>query len=118
MLAQILAEKFRRTKYENVLQWRLTCKVPLSNETVSKILLRGIEPSVTTFIIMAHYLQVPTEEIAAACKAAGDEVFCELLAPTTLDPQDLAVVKKINRLNDRSKKAVLDMIEAFSACEV
>lgn len=117
MLAKILQEKFRRANYENALQWKLTAKVPLSNETVSKILLRDIEPSVTTFIIMAYYLQVPVEEIAAACKAAGDTVFCELLAPTNLDPQDLALVKRINSLSVKGKKAVLDMIDALGSCE-
>lgn len=48
--------------------------------TCTKVINTDHEPSIEVFIVMAYHLEIPAKEIAAACKASGeDHVFWKLL---------------------------------------
>jgi hypothetical protein len=114
MLSEILAAKFRRSKYSTVKEFWSSSKCKLSEETVSRVIGRGHEPGIPTFIIIAYHLGIPTKYIAAACKEAGDTAFCNLLDPpesAKRAAEEQVVVDKFARIPEAKKKFVLDLLE-------
>lgn len=111
MLSKILTEKFKMSTYLNVKDWKNSTRCPLSTETVSKVLSRGIEPGIPTFITMAYHLGIAPAEIAAACKNAGDTVFYRLIASIDLDNDDKKIVELIHGLPAQKKKLIIEVIK-------
>jgi hypothetical protein len=111
MLSQILTDAYRRSKFHNVQEWKQETKCQLSTETVSKVLLRGVEPSIPTFITMAWYLEMPAGEIAAACKAAGDNVFCKLIGPSDIAPSDRLIMELAAKIPEDKKNLAIQLLK-------
>lgn len=114
MLSEILADAFRKSTYTNVKEWRDRTDCRLSTETVSKVLLRGVEPGIPTFVTMAYHLGITPAEIAEACKAAGDTVFWKLIKPTTMKASEEEMLTLAKELPDDKFKAVIEFIKAMS----
>lgn len=114
MFSKLLKEKFQMSTHRDVKAWKDSTRCPLSNETVSKVLLRGFEPSVPTFITMAYYLGFTPSEIAAACKASGDTLYYRLIAPLELDDTDREILDLTRELSDGKKKLVIELLKSMS----
>lgn len=111
MLAKVLADKFRRTHYHNIKEWQTEHKVELSPETVYKVILRGIEPSVPTFITMAYHLGLTPKEISESCKKAGDDIFWRLISPLDMSSEDLSIVNLIHELKPDQKRLAVNLLK-------
>jgi hypothetical protein len=112
-LSKLLAAKFKKSEFATIRDWRRATNIALSDETLSKVVLRGIEPGVPAFIAMADSLGVPPDEIAAACKDAGDNVLSRLIARPDVDAEDLADLKLLAAIPAKKKKAARDMLKAL-----
>lgn len=113
MLSELLAEKFKNSRYNTVKDWKTDTRCELSTETVSKVLLRGVEPGIPTFIIMAYRLGFTPVEISNACKAAGDTTFYKLIAPIDLEAEDKEIIKQLRALPHEKKKLVMDLLNTL-----
>jgi len=114
MLSEKLTNKFKMSQYSNVLEWKNATRCDLSTETVSKVIIRGHEPSIPTFITMAYHLNFTPAEISAACKEAGDTIFYKLIAPLDLDTDDKRIIKLIHDLSPEKKKLILEVIKQMA----
>jgi len=112
-LSEVLVAQFKKSSYSNVKDWKDSTKVPLSTETVSKVLLRSWDPGIATFITMAYHLGLAPLEIAAACKQAGDTVFYKLINPVDISSEDRIVLDLLSRLPASKKAAIITMIKAM-----
>ena len=116
-LNEILAAKFRRTKYSTVKEFWMNsgCKAQLSEETVSRVIgPRAHEPGVPTFVVMAYFLGMPAKDIAKACRQAGDVAFANLLDPPEAAKraeEEQAVLDAFARVPEHKKKFALDLLE-------
>jgi len=115
MLSEILASAFRKSAYTDVTDWKNSTKCPLATETVSKVIHRGKEPSIPTFIVMAYYLGMTPTEIAMSCKESKEEIYCpvfsKLIMPLDLDVDDKNAIGAIKKLSAEKKKLALELID-------
>lgn len=114
MLSQILTEKYKMSSYQNIKEFKVSSKCPVSGQTINQVLGHGQEPSVPTFITIAYYLDMPAHEISAACKAAGDDVFHRLIPSVKMNEIDRLstdIMELIQNLSTEKKQLVLNLIK-------
>jgi len=111
MLAEILTEKFKASRYSDVKEWFHATKCPLSYYNCTLVLHQGKEPTIKTFITMAHLLGFTPAEISAICKDAGDKTFWKLIGLTSEFTEDeKEIVARIRKLNDPKMKLLKDLL--------
>jgi hypothetical protein len=110
MLHEILQAQFRRGKWANVKSFHRQSMCELAEETVSRVIGRNFEPGIPTFIVIAYHLGMKPQEIAAACKKAGDKVYWRLMAPDEKDTGERELLDGFSRLDEAKKSLVLDLI--------
>lgn len=101
-LSDKIKNKFKMSSFQTVKDFQQTSKCPLSLETLTAVINRGKEPSIPAFIQMAYCLGISPDEIAAACKAAGDDIFWRLI-----QTEGDHVLDKIKRMDDIAKKKMI-----------
>jgi len=111
MLQEIIARKFRETKYANVKDWWSESKCPLSVEMCTQVIFRGREPSLPAAIQMLFFLQVPAEEIADICRKHGDTVFHRLITPVSLTDEESQVLGHFRALQGDKRQLAMLMLE-------
>ncbi len=117
-LNEILAARFRRASFTTIKEfWVSTgCKSQLSEETVSRVIGRGHEPGIPTFVIIAYYLGIPAKDIALACRRAGDTAFANLLDPPAAAKraeEEQELIDIFNRVPEHKRQFTLDLLKTI-----
>ena len=110
MLQEIIARKFRETRYQTVKDWWAFSKCPLSEAMCTQVIYKHREPSLPTAITMLYCLQVPAEEIAEICRKHGDTVFHRLMTPVSLTDEESQVLEHFRALDEVKRKLVMRMM--------
>ena len=110
MLQEIIARKFRETRYQTVKDWWAFSKCPLSETMCTQVIYKHREPSLPTAITMLYCLQVPAEEIAEICRKHGDTVFHRLITPVSLTDEESQVLGHFRALDEVKRKLVMRMM--------
>jgi len=114
MLQEIIARKFRETRYQTVKDWWAFSKCPLSEAMCTQVIYKHREPSLPTAIIMLYCLQVPAEEIADICRKHGDTVFHRIITPASLTDDESQVLGHFRALDEVKRKLVMKMMRELA----
>ena len=109
-MQEIIARKFRETRYQTVKDWWAFSKCPLSEAMCTQVIYKHREPSLPTAIIMLYCLQVPAEEIADICRKHGDTVFHRIITPASLTDDESQVLGHFRALDEVKRKLVMRMM--------
>ena len=113
-MQEIIARKFRETRYQTVKDWWAFSKCPLSEAMCTQVIYKHREPSLPTAITMLYCLQVPAAEIAEICRKHGDTVFHRLMTPVSLTDEENRVLEHFRVLDEVKRKLVMRMMRELA----
>lgn len=113
MLSELLAKKFKMSRFENVKELTKITQGTVADFTVYKTVKNGVEPSIVTFILIAYYLDFTPKEIADACELAGDKVLHKLIAPVGVDVEDRAIIDILAKIPQEKKQLAIELLKQF-----
>jgi len=110
-LQEIIARKFRETRYQTVKDWWAFSKCPLSEAMCTQVIYKHREPSLPTAITMLYCLEVPAEEIAEICRKHGDTVFHRLMTPVSLTDEESQVLGHFRALQGDKRRLAMELLQ-------